>query len=178
MIGSDFVMQHNPEIDQDLRVYIVSIGEVDGRRSDAQLRDAESKLISIQRETEPPIIGVSEDATQYLVVIGVGDFGRFARLRKVEVSNLADFSDPEQIQVTLYNSANELRQELPRFVNITRESGDDALTQYVRVSHSSGGAYTEPSEVLEISFANSKGTGGSSGGFDPIPRGHFEVTIE
>ena len=176
-VGQTFVMDHNPDIDDDLRVYLVSRG-VDGAADCSQLRGAVSEFIPIQRETDAPTIGIYTDATQFLVVVGVDGFTRFARLRKVEVSDLEDFDDPDAvIQTTVYDGANEINRELPRFVNVTRESGDDVLTKYVRVSHSSGGSYGTTSDVLEIIFPDVDGVGGSTGGYDPIPHGHLPLEL-
>jgi hypothetical protein len=169
LVGQDFVLEHNPDFDRDLRIYLVSIAE-DGSRSVSQLSDAPSKFVPIRRETEAPAIGLVEDAEDpNLLVLGVGGFTPYARLRKVEV---ADNPEMEDAQVTIYQGHG-----FPPYVNITRESGTDNQTVYVRVSHSSGGEYAPASEVLELIFADASGAGGSSGGFDPINPDHFELEL-
>lgn len=53
-----------------------------------------------------------------------------------------------------------------------------ADTIYVTVAHSSGGAYTEPSEILELTFKSEGGAGGSVGTFDPLPRDNIEIILD
>lgn len=43
-------------------------------------------------------------------------------------------------------------------------------TVYVTVSHSGGGPWTPESNILELTFADGSGAGGSTGDFDPTPR--------
>jgi hypothetical protein len=55
-----------------------------------------------------------------------------------------------------------------------------ALTIYVTVAHSSGGAYGAESDVLTLTFASEgEAQDGSTGGFDPTPRFkvHYEETV-
>ncbi|HEY0545323.1 MAG TPA: hypothetical protein VGC91_08115 [Pyrinomonadaceae bacterium] len=171
-IGQTFAAQYPLELDRDLRVYLRSLG-ADGAADCSQLRDAVSKLVPIQRETEAPVIGQATNAQNLLVEVGVDGFTRFARFRKVEIADNAGMTT--NLRTTIYDSADFVNKELPRFINVTRASGSSALTQYVRVSHSSGGAYGAPSDVLAITFADAGGAGGSSGGFDPVPHGHQPI---
>jgi len=44
------------------------------------------------------------------------------------------------------------------------------------VAHSSGGAWTPDSNILELTFANEgSGEGGSTGDVDPTPRDRYEM---
>ncbi len=51
-----------------------------------------------------------------------------------------------------------------------------ASTVYVAVAHSSGGAFTPDSNILELTFANEgSGAGGSTGDFDPTPKDTYDL---
>jgi len=179
-VGQTFIMEYTPEFDRDIRITPISRGP-NGKPDKSMLNDADSKILQIRRETIAPVIGQSENAstltietvTHSRIVIGIDGFTRYARFRKVEVaSNAAMTAD---LETMIYDSAGFASKELPRFVNLTRESEATPKTRYVRVSHSSGLEYGPPSPVLEVTFASSAGTGGSAGNFDPIPRGDFEL---
>lgn len=59
---------------------------------------------------------------------------------------------------------------LPRVVNIDRnDSGAGTKTIYVRMSHSSGGAWSAESAAQAFTFADNGGSGGATGGIDPFP---------
>ena len=170
--GQTIVRDYTADLDRPLRFTPISVG-VSGARSDSLLSLAESTIFTPQRETEAPTIGQVGDAGQFLLVVGIDGFSRAARYRKVEVADDVDMS--VNLRVTIKDGADQASRELPRFENITRESGDDALTQYVRVSHSSGGAYGAASDVLEVAFADRHGGGGTSGDYDPTPHGHTPI---
>lgn len=42
-------------------------------------------------------------------------------------------------------------------------------TVYVTIAHSGGNGWTPDSEVLEVTFADGDGAGGTEGDFDPTP---------
>lgn len=179
-VGQTFVMDYTPEFDRDIRITLISRGP-DGQPDSSMLSDAVSTILQIRRETVAPVIGQSanastlviESVTHSLIVIGINNFTRYARYRKVEVA--VDAAMAIDLETRIYDSEDELSRELPRYVNITRESQSTPQTRYVRVSHSAGLGYGPPSEVLEVTFASESGIGGSAGSFDPIPRGHFEL---
>jgi len=53
-----------------------------------------------------------------------------------------------------------------------------AQTIYVAVAHSSGGAFTPDSNILEVTFANEgSGAGGSTGEFNPEPKDTYEMLV-
>ncbi len=179
-VGETFVMDYTPEFDRDLRITLISRGP-DGKPDKSMLSDASSQILQIRRETVAPVIGQSENAstlviesvTHSRIVIGIDGFTRFARFRKVEVASNAGMT--ADLETMIYDSEGFASKELPRFVNLTRESEATPKTRFVRVSHSSGLEYGPPSPVLEVTFASAAGTGGSAGNFDPIPRAEFEL---
>lgn len=173
--GQTLVRDLNPDFDRDRRLYLVSRG-VDGARDVSLLSEAVTTLLEMRREADAPVIGQVGGAATNLVVIGVDGYTRFARLRKVEVAD--DEAMETGLQTTIYDSASFVSKELPRYVDITRTAGSAALTKYVRVSHSSGAAYGQASNVLMITFANAGGSGGTSGAFDPVPRGELELILD
>lgn len=186
------VIDRNPDSDRDAVVYVMPYA-ADGTAGYSDIRDAQQTTILCRRETEAPEIGQNAPATTDAVEIGITGFTRFARHRRITVSENADMSDP---LVTLVLDSDEYAaRELPRYFVLTREAGaltteggglltteggellaaeDDAaalpLTAYVTVSHSSGVAWTPESNILEITFAAGDGSGGSAGDFDPTPR--------
>lgn len=93
-------------------------------------------------------------------------------------------------EIILYNSALSVadRQKVEAYLSgkygITVAGGTGsglAASIYVRVAHSSGGAWGAESEAQEFTFADAGGTGGTSGDFDPIPRDKFDldtITVE
>jgi hypothetical protein len=170
--GQTLVRNYIPEVDRDLRFYLVSRG-VDGARDTSLLSESVSTVFSLRRENEEPVIGQIGAAENLLAVVGVNNFTRFARLRKVETAGDVDFTT--DVQTEIYDGADFVAKELPRYINVNRPSGAGTLTKFVRVSHSSGAAYGPTSNVLEVTFANSGGAGGSTGSFDPIPRLDYEL---
>lgn len=171
--GQTLILNHNPDLDHNLVFFGVGTS-IDGTRDVSQLRDAIRADLTLQREDETPAIGQIGASAFQLVTIGIDNFTRFARFRKVEVAGDVGFTT--KVEETIYDSVTFANKELPRFFDVTRDASlSSALTRYVRVSHSSGGAYGPTSDPLLITFANSGGTGGSSGSFDPIPRGGFDI---
>lgn len=170
--GQTLTKEYNPDTDREYRFYLQSRG-VDGARDTSVLSEAVSIVFSPQRENEAPIIGQVEAAENLLVQIGVDNFTRFARLRKVETADDEDFT--VNVQTEIYDSADFIAKELPRYLNLNRPSGTGTLTTWVRVSHSSGAEYGPTSDPLEVTFANSGGTGGSTGSFSPIPHLDYEL---
>jgi hypothetical protein len=173
--GQTLRLDHNPDFDEDKKIYMVPVAR-DGTRSISQLSDAPSTLLEIRRENVEPTIGQVGGAQTNVVVVGVDGFTRYARFRKVEVAD--DEAMTTNLQTTVYESADFVNRELPRSIDVTRTGGTSARTVYVRISHSShaeASVYGPASDVLSVTFANSGGTGGSTGSFDPIPRGEFEL---
>lgn len=173
--GETLLFNYNPVTDGELRVYLVTKTE-DGGAEAITLADADQAVVNINRETVEPELTQATNATNTEVQIGVFGFSRYARKRKVEVSNNSDMSDAEE---TIYDSADYKARRLPDYIIVTREADTDALTQYVRVSHSSGGDYGPASEILEITFADEAGAGGSGGGdFTPGGRDPIEINFD
>lgn len=191
--GAPFSIPSARDIDRDLRLYIVSYS-ADDTPSVSRLEDAVQLTIPARRETNAPKIGQDGQATADSVRIGITDFNRYARMRRLTVSANPDMSDP--LLVLTLDSATYVERELARYFVLERalggalkaqtggvlltepaglafevEGGEPALplTVYVTVAHSSGAAWTPESNVLGVTFAAADGTGGSDGDFDPNP---------
>lgn len=191
--GSELSVLYNPDIDTTLLVTPVSYSS-SGVPSVSDLEHAEWQEFVIQRETEAPVIGQNSPATTEAVEIGITGHTRFARYRRVKVWADADMTD--LLRTITLDSADYAARELPRYLTLSRsasgqlateagigieteegdalvveeEGGALPLTVYVTVAHSSGVAWTPESNVLEITFADGSGSGGSVGDFDPTPR--------
>jgi hypothetical protein len=190
---------YSPDKDRDVHLAAVTVS-TGGVRNPPSLDEAEWVLLSFQRETEAPVIGLTETVNEELAVIGVKNFSRYARERRVTVSANADMSDPLRVEV--FNSDAYTSRELPRFFELKRTLGSGTLdlqsggtlnlendtpfllevasavlpeTVFVSFSHSGGNGWTPESNILEVKFAGSDGTPGSDGDFNPIPRD--ELTI-
>jgi hypothetical protein len=186
------IYPHNPDTDRDVIVYAMPYS-ADGTAGFSEIAHATQAQVLFRREMAAPVIGQNAPATTDAVEIGITDFTRFARHRRLTVSTNADMSSP--LLVLLLDSQAYAARELPRYLTLQRmaggltaESGEQLLTEsgeqltaedesaalprtvYVTVAHSSGVAWTPESEVLEITFAAGDGTGGSAGDFDPTPR--------
>lgn len=182
VVGQTLVKDFPLEFDRLLRVTIISRGP-SGQPDRSMMTDAVSKVVEISRETLASEVGQSgnsstvviESVTRSKVVLGVKGFSRAARYRKVEVAE--DEAMTVGLTTKIYDSADELSRELPYFVDVLRPSEGAAVTMYIRVAHSGGLSYGPWSNVVEVTFPNASGIGGSSGDFDPIPRGELNVEL-
>jgi hypothetical protein len=183
---------HDPDSDRDVIVYAMPYS-ASGAAGFSEVAHATQAYVPFRRETDAPMIGQNAPATTEEVEIGITGFTRFARGRRVTVSANADMSGP--LAVLLFDSADYVARELPRYLRLQREAGvltteagSELLTEdgsqlsaetgeaalprtvYVTVAHNGGAAWTPESNILEVTFAAGDGTGGSAGDFDPTPR--------
>jgi hypothetical protein len=120
-----------------------------------------------------PVIGQVAPSLQLSAEIGVTGYTAYARHRKVEISDAIGMTTPE---VTTFSADEFPASVLSTSILVTRASGTANLTRYVRVSHSSNGRDFGPvSNVLAVTFADSGGSGGSPGNFDPLPPKDIEI---
>jgi hypothetical protein len=81
------------------------------------LQDALEAYVYVQRETEAPLIGQVGEASGALATVGVDEFNRFARKRKVRVADNPDMTDATEY---VSDSESFTKKEMPRFVDIER----------------------------------------------------------
>lgn len=198
--GASGSFPHNPDTDKPVALFAVSLN-ASGVGHVQELRDAEQADVDIVRETDAPVIGQNAPATADSVEIGITDFTRFARYRRVTVSPNPDMSGPNS--VLLFDSNDYAARELPRYLTLSRLAGalttqpvesdlttednstlieEDSLLAlprdvYVTVAHSGGVAWTPESNILSVTFAGGDGTGGSAGDFDPTPRDKWNLDL-
>ena len=130
----------------------------------AELTSADQSVVfNPNLEQTAPVIWQETDATNTSVSIGVSGFSANARFRKIESSANADMS----------NAAEQIIEAapLPNPQLLTKPSEAGAVTRYFRFSHSSNGEdYSQGSNILSVTFANSGGTGSTlptrGGGFE------------
>ncbi|MEO7509330.1 MAG: hypothetical protein ABIZ95_18940 [Pyrinomonadaceae bacterium] len=169
--GGKLVTDFNPDRDRNLRIYKIA-RSVEGVPDVAQLLDAESVLLEVNRVTEAPAINQATDATHTVASVGVAA-SRYTRRVRVEISENADMSSPTSDEVY---DVDDYRIAIP----ITRTGANSAaLTIYVRVTASGGSGFGAASTIQTITFANIGGSGGStgSGGYPPgtiLPIEHAE----
>lgn len=165
--GGTLVREWNPDHDRDLRLFQRRF-TIEGIPDVAQLLDAESIALPIKRVSEAPVLNQRTDATFTSVELGI-EVSRFTRILRVEVSQHADMSDTEVTDTPITD-------KLPNSLPITRvPSGGGTETIYVRASVSAGGAFSPVSDILTITFADSVGSGGSSGNGGFGPGTHVEI---
>ena len=124
------------------------------------------------RETLTPEIGQAAPSLQNEIRIGVRYYSTESRYRRIEVS---DSSDMSSSTVRIAESS----LNLPAEFLLTRQTGDNVLTKYVRVAHSSNGyQWGADSNILPVTFADAGGGGGSDGDYNPDPYYKFKVEPE
>jgi hypothetical protein len=170
MPGGTLVREYNPERDRDLVISKIS-HSIEGVPDVAQMLDAESVLLPINRMTAPELNQLT-DADHTHVSLGVKHHLNAKTLR-IEVSEHADMSGAEV-------GFREVPPGGIAALPLTRTSpGSGALTLYVRIAATAGTRYGPPSAIQTVTFADSLGSGGSggSGGYPPgtiVPVEHAE----
>jgi len=155
--GATGAFPFNPNTDGRIRLYSVSHNAA-GVPSVREISHGVQADLSFNRVTEAPTVTLIGAATNTLIQLEVDGFSSFAQKRKVRRSPNADMSGATE-EITDYTN-----QEMPRVVNVTRETTPAAQTIYVRISHSGGEAFGAESPAQPFTFAANDGTGGSSGG--------------
>lgn len=193
--GGAIEIPYNPDLDRDVEVAPMPYS-ASGQPAFSSIDHAFEfigQTLPHQRETNAPVIGQNKAAQIDNVEIGITNFTRFARLRRVTISDQPDMSNV--IKVLYFTSQDYIDRELPRYFTLLRSTSGDitaedgtALTTeagnhlqteagtsvlpatvYLTVAHSGGTAWTPESNILPVTFAGSS-TPGSTGSFDPTPR--------
>jgi hypothetical protein len=161
-----------PATDRNLRFYLVSVS-ASGTRDVITLEDAVQATLPIVRETETPEVSQVSASTHTQITLAIDNYSIAAIKRKVRTADNSLMTSNLSEQVTEVP----LGQQLPRLHDLLRgDSGAGARTVYVRISHSSGGNYGPESAALAFTFADSGGTGGTSGDTDPFPRREYTIS--
>jgi hypothetical protein len=148
---------YNPTSDKNVRVFARALS-ASGVPDVPELRLATQATVIFSRESDAPVVTLIGNATNTLVALQVTGFTRFATKRRVRRSPNADMSGATEV-VTDYTGM-----EMPIVVNLTRAADPSAATEYVAIAHSSGGGFGAESAPLAVTFADSGGAGGSTGG--------------
>ena len=151
--GGEKAFDFNPDRDRDLRLYKIS-HTVEGIPDVAQMKDAESFLLEVDRTPDAPEISQGIAASNTLVLLNLVA-NRFVRIVRVAVSDNSDMSDAVE---TDYDVA-----KPPDVLRLTRIAAAPTLDKYVTVSVSGGERFSPPSDPLMVTFADISGSGGSSG---------------
>jgi hypothetical protein len=165
--GQRVSFPYTPIGDKNLVLSTISLSAA-GVRSVRDIRDAPEFLVVFQRETGAPTVTQVGTATHTLITLAIDGFSAMAYKRKIRTADNAGMTtnlSEEVIEVAPGVT-------LPRLVYLNRPTpGAGARTIYVRVSHSSGGAYGAESAAAAFTWADSGGSGGGSGSGDPYGGG-------
>lgn len=160
--GQRVSFPYTPVGDKNLILSTVSIS-ARGVRSVASLRDAPEFLVTFTRETDAPTVAQIGTSTHTLITLAIGNYSQFAWRRRVRTADDAGMSvnlDEQVIEIAA-------GQILPRVLYLNRpDPGAGARTIYVRISHSSGGAYGAESAATAFTWADDGGSGGTGGSGD------------
>jgi hypothetical protein len=158
-LGAHVSFPYNPAVDLNILFAVVSY-TADNVPDVSNLEDAVWTRAVFQRELDAPTVMQVGDATQTTLQLAIDGYTAFARKRRVRVADNSSMTGA----VELVTDNTETGTPLQRVIIIDRDVTEtDAQTIYVRVSHSSGGAYGAESEAEAFTFADSGGAGGSSG---------------
>lgn len=170
--GQAVTYPSNPLVDRNIILSTVSISGR-GVRSVRDIADAQETLLIVQRETVAPTLSLVGNATHTLLTLAVDGFSTLAIKRRVRVADNVGMTTGLVVSETVINPG----KMLPRVIYLDRtDSGTGTRTVYVAVAHSSGGDYGAESTPAAFTYANSGGTGGTSGGAgDPFGGNRYNV---
>ena len=169
--GQQIEVPFNPLVDRNVILSTVTIS-ANGLRSVREMADASETLVTFQRESAAPTVAQIGAATHTLIQLAIDGFSTLAIKRKVRVA------DDSAMTTNLHEEITEVSpgDTLPRVINLIRDDGGAGTrTVWVRVSHSSGGAFGAESTAQSFTYADSGGTGGGTGDEEFFP--HREYTI-
>lgn len=167
--GQDVIVPLNPLVDRNIILSTISIS-ASGLRSVREIADAPETLLTYQRETAAPTVGQVGAATHTSIRLAIDGFSTLAIKRKVRVA------DDSGMTTGLHEESTEVApgETLPRLIDLIRDDGGSGTrTVWVRVSHSSGGAFGSESTAQSFTFADSGGAGGDTGTEDPFPHREY-----
>ena len=159
----------NPLVDRNIILSTITISSA-GIRSVRDIADAPEQLLVFQRETAAPMLTQVGASTHTLITLAVDGFSTLALKRKVRTA------DDEAMTTGVLEYETELSagEVLPRVMYLIRDdAGTGTRDVWVRVSHSSGGAYGAESTALMFTWADDTGAGGGDGDGDPFGGGGY-----
>lgn len=168
--GQRVPLDFNPVTDRNVLFGAVSLS-AENVPSVSRLDDAAWAEIPFQRETAAPALTQAGAATNDEITLVVTGYSQFAVRRRVRVADDSAMTTNLIEQITTADAAG-----LPSVVVVSRtDGGTGTKTVYVRVSHSSSptGAFGAESPAAAFTFADSGGSGGTSGDGDPYGRERF-----
>jgi hypothetical protein len=162
--GQRVSFPYTPIGDKNIILSTISISAA-GVRSVRDIRDAKEFLVVFQRETDAPTVTQVGAASYTLITLAIAGYSALAFQRRVRTADDAGMTTNLDMQITDVGPG----ATLPRLVYLTRPTpGSGTRTIYVRVSHSSGGAYGTESAAAAFTWADSGGAGGGTGSGDPL----------
>lgn len=172
--GETITIPHNPATDRNLVVRAIA-RSARGVADVSELEDASSFTALFQRETNAPAVVQIGAATQGLLSLSVTGFTQYARARRVRIADDAAMTVNVRVDVVEYGVG-----LVPTVYQLQRQTsaGQSAQTVYVRISHSSAGVngpWSPESPAQQFTFADSTGSGGTTGGGSDVPRDTYEI---
>jgi hypothetical protein len=158
-------------VDRNIVLSTISIS-ANGVRSVREIADAPETLLEYQRESAAPTVAQIGAATHTIIQLAIDGYSTLAIKRKVRVA------DDSAMTTNLHEEVTEVApgETLPRVINLVRDDGGSGTrTVWVRVSHSSGGAFSAESTAQSFTFADSGGSGGDTGDEEFFPHREYNL---
>ena len=169
--GQQVETPFNPLVDRNIILSTVTISAT-GLRSVREIADAPETLITFQRESAAPTVAQIGAATHTLIQLAIDGYSTLAIKRKVRVADNSGMTTNLHEEITEVSPG----ATLPRVINLIRDDGGTGTrTVWVRISHSSGGAFGAESTAQSFTYADSGGGGGDTGDEEFFP--HREYTL-
>jgi hypothetical protein len=169
--GQEVVVPLNPLVDRNLILSTISISAT-GLRSVREIADAPETLLEYQRETAAPTVAQIGAATHTIIQLAIDGYSTLSIKRKVRVADNSAMTTNSHEETTEVAPG----EVLPRVINLVRDDGGTGTrTVWVRVAHSSGGAFSAESTAQSFTFADSGGSGGGTGDEDPFPHREYNL---
>jgi hypothetical protein len=169
--GQQVVIPSNPLVDRNVILSTVSIN-ANGLRSVRHIADAPETIVVFQRESAAPTVGQVGASTHTLIRLAIDGYSTLAIKRKLRVA------DDSAMTTNLTEQTTEVApgETLPRLIDLVRtDGGSGTRTVWVRVSHSSGGAFGAESNAQSFTYADNGGSGGGGGDEEPFPHREYPV---
>jgi len=169
--GQQVTVPLNPLVDRNIVLSTISIS-ANGVRSVREIADAPETLLEYQRESAAPTVAQIGAATHTIIQLAIDGYSTLAIKRKVRVA------DDSAMTTNLHEEVTEVApgETLPRVINLVRDDGGSGTrTVWVRVSHSSGGAFSAESTAQSFTFADSGGSGGDTGDEEFFPHREYNL---
>jgi len=164
--GQQGALAYTPTVDKNIVLSTIGIS-AGGVRSVRDLRDAAQFEIDYQRETAAPVVHQIGDSTNNQIQLEIDNYSSFAIARRVRTA------DDSAMTINLAQTIISVNpgEILSRVVYLLRPSpGTSTRDVWARVSHSSigsAGPWGAESTAQMFTWANSGGSGGTTGTGDP-----------